>query len=155
PGEPSGREGPQGDPSRAADPRPTAAPSLSLSSPSYGLQRPIGSRHRVSFEKCPDQGVVTLPELLRSPDESNPSCIQHRYAVGDRQRSFYVVRHHDGGDPELPAEPVDQLVNDRGIHRIEARYRLVVEKDLRPPDDGACETDPLPHSPGQLRGKLR
>ena len=48
--------------------------------------------------------------------------------------------------------PEDEVVDPRGVDRVEARRRLVVEDDLRVEGERAREADALLHSAGEVRG---
>ena len=62
--------------------------------------------------------------------------------------------HDDERRLELLVEVDDQLVEERGSHRVETGVGLVEQHDLGIEDESPSETGPLLHSSGDLAGQL-
>ena len=62
--------------------------------------------------------------------------------------------HDDARHSDLLLQPLDQRIDDVGIHRIQARRRLVVQQISRFAGDRPGDADALAHAARQLRGEL-
>src|SRR3954468_2008715 len=119
-----------------------------------GVQKECTRAILCPSEPCSEEmlGVRLLgvPQLLRRTDLDDAAVVQHRYHVADVERAADVVADHHARDAELLARSDDHLVDALGGERVEAGGRLVVEDDLRLPDDGAGQAHPLAHAAGEL-----
>src|SRR6266542_2382274 len=109
---------------------------------------------RLSLNELPDRRILRVQELLRRGIVENLAPSEQRHTVTDLLRALHVVRdRHDRG-LQLLAHLQDHFVDDVGHNRIQARVRLVEEKDLRLVRDRPGKPDAAAHSSGQLRGTL-
>src|SRR4051812_19395786 len=97
-----------------------------------------------------DELVVGVEELLRRSGLDDPALPQHGDVLGDALGGHDVVRDHDVGAAVLLVDLLDQLAQQRGADRIEARVGLVEEDDVRVEHERAGEAGALAHAARQL-----
>ena len=64
------------------------------------------------------------------------------------------MRHHHARDADFLLQPLDQRIDDIGVHGVESRRRLVVQQVYRSSRDRPRDADALAHSARQLRREL-
>src|SRR5580765_2957584 len=78
-----------------------------------------------------------------------PAGQQHD-AIAQADRLAHVVGHEDDGQPALPPEPLQLVVEEVTGHGVEGPEGLVHQHDLGALCEGARQRDTLPHATGQL-----
>jgi hypothetical protein len=73
----------------------------------------------IELDEFLNQRVRTPAKLRHGSEKSNPPFGQKHDAVGQLASEFYVVRHHDGGDPSLPLQLQDQVAHGVRHQRID------------------------------------
>src|SRR5216684_8016739 len=79
---------------------------------------------------------------------------KHGDAVTHSIEAVQIVRHHENGQPEVAAQPLDELVVVRRADRIEAGRRLVQKQHFRVERQGAGQAGALAHAARKLGGPL-
>ena len=82
-------------------------------------------------EELPHELVRRVEELRRGARLDDPALPEDRDVVGHAARAHDVVRDDDVGAAVLLVDLLDELAQERGADRVEARVRLVEEDDLR------------------------
>src|SRR6266498_4127403 len=106
---------------------------------------------QVALQELQHRGILGLEDLFRRPYRADLRLPEQRHAIRHAERAAHVVRYDDAGDTQLLLQPLDQPVDDVGVHGIQARRGLVVEQIRRLAGDRARDADALPHPAGQLR----
>src|SRR4051812_24797911 len=101
-----------------------------------------------------DELVVGVEELLGRPGLDDAALPQHGDVLGDALGGHDVVRDHDVGAAVLLVDLLDQLAQQRGADRVEARVGLVEEHDVGVEHEGAREAGALAHPARELVGHL-
>ena len=73
-------------------------------------------------------------DLRGRADLHHPAVVEHRDAVGHRQRLALVVRHEDEGDAERLLQRLELLLHLLAQLQVQRAERLVEQQHLRPVD---------------------
>src|SRR5262245_4820092 len=109
----------------------------------------------IAMDELLDHRIGAGLDDVRRPRLHDHALVQHRHAVRDAEDLRYLVADHHCGEPELPVELHDQMVNRVDEDRIEAGRRFVEEHHLRLVDQRSRDGYALAHSPRDLGGVLR
>ena len=115
----------------------------------------LARQHQVGrTQECGDEARRgPRVQVLRPPDLQQSPEIHDADAVGQRKGFFLVVRHQDGGDPQLALHLADgaaQLLADLGVERAEG---LIQQQHLGLVRQRARHGDALLLTAGELRGQ--
>ena len=96
-----------------------------------------------------------MKDLLRRADLHDAAGVDHRDAVGERQRLLAIVRHVHRRDADALLQRA-QLVPQLEPHLVvEIRHRLVEQQQARIDRQRAAERHALPLTAGELRHRPR
>ena len=113
-----------------------------LSNSPGAVTRP--SRNVLRPTKPGDEAVGrALIEVALAADLADLAVGHDDEPVGDGERLFLVVRHHDGGEAELALQLADLDPHLLAQLGVEVRQRLVEEEHVRPDRERAGEGDAL------------
>ena len=121
-------------------PRPLAEP----------MRRPVqqvGGADKAGDERI-DRAEIYI---VRRADLGDAPLVDHRDAVGERQRLGLVVRDVDGGDADLALQPLELAAHLVAQLRVEIGQRLVEQQQPRLVHDGARERHALLLAAGEPR----
>src|SRR5262245_15619552 len=93
-----------------------------------------------------------LVDLRGYADLLDPALVEHREAIGHRQRLLLVVRHVHERDADLALDRLQLDLHLLAELEIERAERLVEEEHLRAVHDRARERDALPLATRELAG---
>src|SRR5882672_10536724 len=82
-------------------------------------------------------------DVLRRADLSDAAAVDHRDAVGERERLGLVVGHVNRGDADLALQPLEFAAHVVAQLRVEVGKRLVEQQQPRLMHDGARKRDAL------------
>ncbi len=91
---------------------------------------------------------------LARPEHHQVAAEQHADVVRHRPRGVDVVRDDQERRVDLRIQVDDQLVQQRGAHRVEPGIRLVEQNDLGIQHQRAGQPGPLSHAAGNFAGHL-
>ena len=137
------------------------APSRHLSlQPAAGLELARRGDAAVEERAAPDESRDkaigrALVEVALRADLADFALGHHHQPVGDGQRLFLVMRHHDGGQPELALQLADLDAHLFAQLGVEVGQRLVEQQHVRPDRERAGERDALLLPAGQLARQPR
>src|SRR4051794_4463833 len=126
-----------------------SGPCLWAASPSASLLHPQRAAC-LAGEELPDELVVRVEQLLGRAGFHDPPLPEDRDVLRHASGGHDVVRDDDVGAAVLLVDLLDQLTEEGGAHRVEARVRLVEQNDLRVEHEGARESGALAHTARQL-----
>src|SRR6266568_42113 len=103
-------------PASRRQPTSTASPTLGIAPPprfgSCTTTRSAGDRRTCNSSTAPNEGRNetirrTLVKVALAADLADFPVRHHDETIGDRQRLFLIVRHHDGGEAKLALQFAD------------------------------------------------
>src|SRR4051794_15850465 len=105
---------------------------------------------RLAGKELPHKLVVGVEQLRRGTGFDDPALPENRDVIRDATRGHDVVRDDDVAAAVLRVHFLDQLAEECGAHRVEARVRLVEENDLRVEHERARKAGALAHAAREL-----
>ena len=105
-------------------------------------------------EELAEHGALGLQDVVLVALPVHHAVGEEGDVVADTEHGIHVVGVDHGGDVVLAGDVVDELVDEDGGLRVEARVGFVAEEVARVERDGTGDGDALLHAARQLGGHL-
>src|SRR4051794_26126297 len=110
--------------------------------------------HDLRVQELAHDRLLGGQQHLSRPEHGEVLVVEQADVVRHGAGGVDVVGHNQEGGVDLGVEVDDQLVEERGADRVEARVGLVEEHDLGVEHQRPGETGALAHPAGDLTGQL-